>query len=85
MGKELGFKFDTAHVTDEAYRPQYYGNVQLELDEIRAGFLQIIRKDQGFPVLLFPGNPQAAEKFENKLVDVLNGTQPIKVALKRDA
>jgi hypothetical protein len=43
MGKQLGFKFDTTHVTDEAYRPQYHGNVQIELDQIRGFFLQSTR------------------------------------------
>jgi hypothetical protein len=79
MGKQLGFKFDTTHVTSEVYRPQYHGNVQVELDLIRAGVLQIIQGDRKFPVQLFPGNPEGAEKFE-KLID---GTQPLRVELKR--
>jgi hypothetical protein len=59
MGKQLGFKFDTTHVTAEFYRPQYHNKVQQELDEIRVTFLQILRKESFFPVLLFPGKPQA--------------------------
>ena len=67
------------HVTDEAYRPQYHGNVQVELDFIRSGFVQILQGNRQFPVQLFPGNPEGAAKFE-KLID---GTHPLRVELKR--
>jgi hypothetical protein len=67
MGRQLGFKFDTTHVTDEVYRPQYYFNVQQELDEIRGGFLEILRARKGFPVHLYPLNPEGAAKIESDL------------------
>src|ERR1700719_4313299 len=72
MGSQLGFSFDTTHVTDEVYRPQYYFQVQQELDEIRAGILDIVRTKKGVPVLIFPGNPDGAAKLHNSLVEVLD-------------
>lgn len=83
MGRVLGYKFDTAHVTNEAYRPRYHGNVQSELDEIRQRVLEILRSTKAFPVALFPGNPDAALKFQESIVEVLKGHQSLSVELKR--
>jgi hypothetical protein len=85
MGRVLGYKFDTAHVTDEAYRPRYHGNVQSELDEIRQRLLEILRSNKALPIALFPGNPDTALKFQESLSEVLKGHQSLSVELKRRA
>jgi hypothetical protein len=82
MGRVLGYRFDTAHVTNQAYRPRYHGNVQSELDEIRMGLLEVLRSNKKFPIALYPGNPEAASKFQESISEVLKGNQSISVELK---
>ena len=83
MGRVLGSKFDTAHVTNEAYRPQYHGNVQSELEEIRRLLLEILRLDRTLPIALCPGNPDGALKFQESISEVLKGNRSLSVELKR--
>src|ERR1700730_5892479 len=84
MGQCLGYSFDRVHIKKGIYSPQGHEKEFAENQAFRAWLIELLQGKRALPTMIVPQNFELARETQTNLLNVLNGSQSLRVSFKSD-